>query len=89
MALPRPGIELDNVLVPVRKGQWALERFLELVNKHLLPGFDRAIANSTLPETVDPAAISSILVVAYQKHWQEQDDEPGMETIADIYGESQ
>ena len=36
IALPRPGIELDNVLVPVRKGQWALERFLELVNKHWL-----------------------------------------------------
>lgn len=66
ITLPRPEKEL---LVTIRTGQYgSLDRVLALAND-LFKDLDQAQAESSLPETVDRAAISKLISDVYLSFW--------------------
>ena len=65
ITLPRPE---KNLLIEVRSGAWTLERVLAAA-KQLAQEVESAVANSTLPETVDRKAISRLVARVHMEFW--------------------
>jgi hypothetical protein len=68
ITLPRPEKDL---LIEVRSGEWTLDRVLAHA-KSLAREVEAAVATSTLPETVDRTAISSLVAQVHLEFWSKQ-----------------
>ena len=66
ITLPRPEKDL---LIAVRSGEWPLERVLAHA-RTLAMEVEKAVASSSLPETVDRAAISQLVAQVHLEFWR-------------------
>ncbi|HEU4416809.1 MAG TPA: nucleotidyltransferase domain-containing protein, partial [Candidatus Angelobacter sp.] len=66
ITLPRPEKDL---LIEVRSGEWTLDRVLAHAN-NLAREVEKAVASSPLPESVDRAAISSLVAQVHLEFWK-------------------
>lgn len=66
ITLPRPEKDL---LIEVRSGEWPLDRVLAHA-KNLAGEVEKAVAASPLPESVDRAAISSLVAQVHLEFWK-------------------
>lgn len=70
ITLPRPLIELDTALLPIRRGEWPLDRVIDLAEA-LFGDIDTATASSQLPGRVDRETISRLVSDTYLRFWDE------------------
>jgi predicted nucleotidyltransferase len=67
VTLPRASRERD-LLLAVRRGEWSEERVIRHANR-LMKTLQESSEASSLPETVDLAAVSNLVGRAYLQHW--------------------